>query len=88
MEYARAVRNPAAVFARPEDVCTEATLTREQKIAILKQWEYDARELTVAEEENMGGESNNMLDDVLAALNNLGGDPEKHEWAPTKQGGV
>lgn len=65
----------------------DATLSREEKIALLKQWEYDARELEVAEEENMGGGAADMLERILRALEKLTpGDTHKID-APNKQGG-
>jgi hypothetical protein len=67
----RAIADPAAVFDDPEQVLG-AQLTREQKLAILRRWEYDMRELSVAEDENMGGgESSAMLPRVRAALRTL-----------------
>jgi len=33
----------------------EQSLNTDQKIQILRRWEYDARELAVAEEESMSG---------------------------------
>ena len=67
----RAMLNPSAVFLRPEDVVERDDLTREQKIEVLRRWEYDARQLDVAEEENMGGEGQDMLYRVLKALEAL-----------------
>ncbi len=79
--------NPAGVYKRPKDVLNDASLTREQKIDILRRWAYDERELAVAEEENMLTPVSNgtILDEVLESLLKLG---VKHEdsGAPTKQG--
>ena len=44
-----ALLNPGAVFHRPEEVVQDGRLSREQKIEILRRWEYDARQLQVAD---------------------------------------
>ena len=83
----RAMLDPGSVFDKPSDVLQAEDLTREQKIEILRRWEYDARELQVASEENMPGNNSDLLDLVLEALNSLGVFSEECD-APTKQGGV
>ena len=87
MNVEEAMLNPANVFSCPEDVAREQSLTRAQKIKILRRWEYDARELDVAEEENMGGGPPNMLDSVLAMLDKLDAVVDMERSSPTKQGG-
>lgn len=73
MDIERAMVSPGSVFAAPSEVCNSPELTQEQKIEILHRWEYDARELQVAAEENMAGGANDVsLEDVLAALHQLG----------------
>jgi hypothetical protein len=72
-DLTRALLDPTAVFDQPEEVLRREDLTREQKILILRRWEYDARELETASEEGMRGESAEMLDRVLNALRALGG---------------
>jgi hypothetical protein len=70
-EVERALDDPAAVFDTPESVLA-ADLSRDQKIEILRRWEFDMRELLVAEEENMaGGESSALLSRVRQALQSL-----------------
>jgi len=44
-------------FATPEALLAEEKLTREQKLALLRQWEYDLHLLQVATEENMTGDA-------------------------------
>jgi len=87
MNTAQAMRNPASTFRHPDDVCREKSLTRTQKIEILHRWEYDARELEVAEEENMAGGPPGNLDLVLKALHRLKGEVDTEHSPPTKQGG-
>ncbi len=47
----KAMLDPTMVFKDPKDVVANVELTRDQKIEILRRWEYDARQLEVAEEE-------------------------------------
>lgn len=44
-------------FATPEALLAEDDLSRDQKLALLRQWEYDLHLLQVATEENMTGDS-------------------------------
>ncbi len=52
----KAMLDPTAVFRTPEEVLLREDMTREQKVEVLRRWEYDAQNLEVAEEENMGGQ--------------------------------
>jgi len=89
IDFKVAVLDPTAVFRCPEDVLQREELTPAQKIEILRRWEYDARALEVAEEENMGSaEPSDALDRVLNALHALGASPDLEHMPPTKQGGV
>ena len=72
IDYQKALLDPTAVFKRPHDVVTQPELTRDQKIEILRRWAYDAKELQTASDENMGGTSEDHLNDVLSALHELG----------------
>ena len=87
MDINQAMLDPTSVFADPEEVLTAEGLTREQKIQILRRWEYDARELQVADEENMGGGPPDKLDQVLKVLHQLGATFDSEHSAPSKQGG-
>ncbi len=81
--------DPTTVFRGPEDVLQRDELTREQKIEILRRWGYDALELQVAEEENMGSEQpSDILDRVLQALRALNAVSYPEHSPPTKHGGV
>ncbi len=86
MDFEKAMLNPNSEFTSPEDVLNQQDITREQKIKILRRWEYDARELEVAEEENMGGGPPSMLSDILAALHRLDSEMDSENSPPTKQG--
>ena len=89
IDLSKAMLDPTAVFRGPEDVLQRAELTRAQKIEILRRWKFDALELQVAEEENMGsGQPSDILDRVLQALRALNAGPDSAHSPPTKHGGV
>jgi hypothetical protein len=71
-ELEKALLDPSAVFDEPEEVLRREDLTREQKTLILRRWEYEARELEIAADEGMRGETKDKLDRVLNALRALG----------------
>lgn len=87
MSIEQALLDPASVYSSPAKVIDDPALDREQKVEILRRWEYDARELEVAEEENMGGGPPDMLDQILKALNELNAGADVEHSPPTKQGG-
>lgn len=62
------LRDPAAVFKTPRDVLCHPSLTRDEQLAILRQWEVDARSLSVAEEEGMAGGEESLLSRVRRAI--------------------
>jgi len=84
----QALLDPTSVFRSPDDVLRAKDLTREQKIEILRRWEYDARELEVAADENMTGSNSDLLDRVLKSLGELGYLSDPDNEPPTKQGGA
>jgi hypothetical protein len=86
VDFEKALVDPALIFENPSEVLQSSELSRGQKIQILQRWEYDVRELQVAEEESMRGPQSVSLDAVLNALRSLGAE-NKERSAPTKQGG-
>ncbi len=86
IDLKRARLDPMAVFGTPDAVLEHPGLTREEKADILERWRYDACELEVAEEENMGGGEPSMLEPVLKALAALGVEPDLEHSPPTKHG--
>ena len=77
-------------FSTPEQLVAAEDLTREQKLALLRQWEYDLHLLQVATEENMTAETSSgsnaeRIRQVHAAAEKLGAelDPEKSGAAKT-----
>jgi hypothetical protein len=64
----RALNDPADLFESPDAVVHHPTLTREQKVQILNNWQLDASRLEASEGEGMGGEDAPMLHRVRIAL--------------------
>lgn len=88
IDYDKALHNPSSVFVVPEDVLERSELTKEQKVEILRRWEYDASEVAVAQEEGMLRDEPLMLRRILLALAELTGGLIAEETPPTKQDGV
>lgn len=90
--FARALLDPAGAFATPQEVIKDERLTREQKIEILRRWEYDESERRVAEEEGMPPERADddgvLLQQIVLALNALSDGIDLDNTPPTKQGGI
>jgi len=85
----------AKIYAHPEDIIAADDLSHQQKVKLLRQWEFDLRENLVASEENMTaetvpeGQSAELLRGVRKALLAIGADDHKNETAsPTKTGGA
>jgi hypothetical protein len=80
-------------FASPDALLARDDLTREQKLALLRQWEYDLHLLQVATEENMTGDTppgNNAetIRDVRSAAEKLGAKIDDEGSAAAKAGSV
>jgi ETC complex I subunit conserved region len=73
----RALINPAAVFAGPEEVVGHPRLMRECKREILRRWAWDEHLKEVAAAEGMSEGEPSRLDEVKAALLRLG-----ETWRP------
>ena len=86
MNLQQALDNPSSCFADPSDVVRSDEISRAEKIQILRRWEYDARLIEVAQEENMTGGTARRRADVLDALHALGEDGSS--GATAKQGGT
>lgn len=67
--------NPGDSYGQPIDVVTDNALTQEQKIAILREWHYDAVRLQGSAGENMTGGEPDRLQSVSNALLALGVSP-------------
>ena len=88
IDFEQALLDPGAVFRTPEEVVMCEELTTDQRAEILCRWEYDARELDVAEEEGMSDGESSLLDRIAHALGALGYTAERDRPPPTKQGGL
>jgi hypothetical protein len=66
-----AIDNPANFFAEPKEVVWSPDLSYEQKLKILRAWEIDARLLSIADEEGMGGGEKARLGRVRRAIAEL-----------------
>jgi hypothetical protein len=68
LDIKAAMSNPSKFFESPKEVLVHPDLNRAAKIDILRQWEVDARLLSVAEEENMQDGEHSHLGAVVSAL--------------------
>ena len=74
-DFDKAILDPAAVFHVPRNVLDTSDLTTGQKIEILHRWEFDTREMEVADDEGMPcTQEVDMLDEILNCLKQLGTD--------------
>jgi hypothetical protein len=85
-EKDKALSNPSSVFKRPRDVLDCSDLSRDEKEAVLKQWELDARLLQVATEEGMTGGERPLFGEVKDAQKALHVGHLKEKGAPSKVG--
>jgi hypothetical protein len=69
------MRDPRAFFSEPQDVVAHPRLSRDHKLAILRQWEQDALRLSASESEGMGGGEESMLGRVESAIQAAAGLP-------------
>lgn len=88
IEYENALLDPSSVFETPQDVLDTGALTKDQKIEILERWKYDAAEMDVATEENMGGGEEPMSQRISLALLSLTEEHGEDDHGPHKQKGV
>jgi hypothetical protein len=88
IDLQRALLDPGSVFASPREVIDRSELSTQQKIEILRRWEYDAAELAVALEEGMPGNEDDLLRQILLALERLDAGIDAEHVAPAKQHGL
>lgn len=88
VDMQQALLDPGSVFASPEDLLCHEGVSKEQKIEILRRWEYDASENCVAVEEGMPGGESDLLRRILLTLNELSGGIDPEQVSPTKQHGI
>lgn len=64
--------DPSITYKKPADLLRADDISKEEKIKLLRDWEYTLRQMQVAEEENMSSGPDASLQDVLDALHELG----------------
>ncbi|MEZ5832859.1 MAG: hypothetical protein R3D05_16925 [Dongiaceae bacterium] len=80
-------------FATPEALLVREDLSREQKLALLRQWEYDLHLMQVATEENMTsdaqpGANAERIRQIHAAAEKLGAGIDSGSGGTAKTGTV
>ena len=77
MKFEQLLQDPPAAFTSPAQIVSSSEFTKQQKITLLRRWEYDADQLQAAEGEGLesDGKESEMLVKVLAALEDLGERP-------------
>ena len=83
-----ALADPASAFASPEEVLRAPDLADDQKIEILRRWEFNASEEALAVDEGMRGEDSDLLRRILIALGTLAGPLDLDHTAPSKNHGL
>ena len=68
LDIEAALQHPRSFFGEPKDVASHPTLSREMKLAILQEWELDARRLSASEGEGFCGGEESMLGRVEDAI--------------------
>jgi hypothetical protein len=88
IDMKEALLDPAAVFGTPEELERHPALTKEQKIELLRRWEYDESEEEVAADEGMPGGDSKLLRRVMLALDRLTGGVDVERTGASKQAGL
>ncbi|MBD1546647.1 hypothetical protein [Roseibium aggregatum] len=86
--FDRILLDPAAHYDSPADVVSDEQFPVSARIEILRRWEYDAADASVAAEEGMPGGNGELIADIIKALQDLGAEIDTERTAPTKQGGL
>lgn len=69
-----------------KQIFNSSSLSRREKIQLLKQREYHARQLAVAEDENMAGAQQPNLSEIVGYLTELGAELTEKGTTPTMTG--
>lgn len=94
-DFDKALLDVSKVFDAPEDIGS-ADLTREQKLRLLQQWEYDLQLLMVAAEENMPsqgktsepGRTAELMQRIHKIVAQMGAEADPEKGGPSKAGGI
>ena len=93
-DFEKALLDVSKVFDSPEDIAHHADLTREQKLKLLQQWEYDLQLLLVAAEENMPsqgsepGKTAELVQRIHKIVAQMGAEADPEKGGPAKAGGI
>jgi hypothetical protein len=95
-DFDKAVLDVSKAFDSPEDICQHTDLTREQKLKLLQQWEYDLQLLLVAAEENMpsqdktseAGNTAELIRRIHKLVAQMGAEADPEKGGPAKAGGI
>ena len=90
IDIEKAILDPAAIFKNPQQVIDNHDLSRDQKIEVLRRWEYDVREIQVLDDESTTAKETHAvtLDSVLNALRSLGASIDVEHTAPPSKVGA
>jgi hypothetical protein len=67
----QAEANPSKQYNGPMDVVMDNDVAPSERLAILKRWEQEARDLQRASDENMSGGEPSLLPEVRRAIDTL-----------------
>lgn len=96
-DFEKVLLDVSKAFASPEEIRQHEDLTREQKLKLLQQWEYDLKLLLVASEENMPsqgakgdttGSSADLMQQIHKALAQMGAEADPEKSGPAKSAGI
>lgn len=95
-DFEKALLDVSKVFDTPEEIARQAGLTREQKLKLLQQWEYDLQLLLVAAEENMPsqgktsepGRTAELVRQIHKIVAQMGAEANPEKSGPAKAGGI
>jgi hypothetical protein len=95
-DFEKALLDVSKAFATPEDICHHPDLTRQQKLKLLQQWEYDLQLLLVAAEENMPsqgrtsepGNTAELVRQIHKLVAQMGAEADPEKSGPAKAGGI
>jgi len=88
IDMEKALLDPASAFATPEELECHPALSKEQKIELLRRWEYEESEEEVAADEGMPGGDSKLLRRVVLALDRLTGGVDVERTGASKQAGL
>lgn len=87
-DFEKVLLDPASEYSGPEDVLSDQSLSIDQKIELLRRWEYNASEEAVALEEGMPGEESDLLKRILVTIGKIAGPLDLEHTGPSKQHGL